>query len=64
MTTTARLFPTFGNIWQRAKHLLASDIALLWQRFVDVCEADEERYIRECKAKGIEDFYPIGNTFI
>ncbi len=58
------LFPTFESFWQRAKRFLANDTRELWQRFVDACEADEERYQRELEAKGIEDFDPIGNTFI
>jgi hypothetical protein len=57
MTATVRLFPTFGSIWQRAKRLLATDTCELWQRFVDACEADEQRYINECRAKGINPYF-------
>lgn len=48
------LFPTFGNLLQRAKRLLATDLNPLWQRFLDACEADEERYISQCQAKGLD----------
>jgi hypothetical protein len=52
------LFPTFGNLLQRAKRLLASDVSNLWQGFMDACEADAERYQQELEAKGHADFYP------
>ena len=48
------LFPTFGSLLQRAKRLLATDLTPVWQRFLDVCEADEQRYISECRAKGLD----------
>lgn len=52
------LFPTFTNLLDRAKRLLASDVSGLWNRFLDACEADTERYQRELEAKGHDDFYP------
>lgn len=52
------LFPTFTNLLDRAKRLMASDVSGLWNRFVDACEADAERYQRELEAKGHADFYP------
>jgi hypothetical protein len=52
------LFPTFGNLLQRAKRLLSADVSYLWQGFMDACEADTERYQQELEAKGHDDFYP------
>jgi len=54
------LFPTFGNILQRAKQLLATDITPLWHRFLDAIEADEERYQRELEAAGHADLDIFG----
>lgn len=54
------LFPTFGNLLQRAKRLLATDLTPLWERFLDACEADEQRYINESRAKGLGDFDCFG----
>ncbi len=54
------LFPTFGNLLQRAKRFLATDITPLWERFLEICEADEERYIKESFAKGLDDFDCFG----
>lgn len=54
------LFPTFGNLLQRAKRFLATDISPLWERFLDACEADEQRYINESRAKGLDDFDCFG----
>lgn len=54
------LFPTYTSLWQRAKRLLATDITPLWQRFLEACEADEECYIKESRAKGLEDFDCFG----
>ncbi|HEY9673830.1 MAG TPA: hypothetical protein V6D11_20485 [Waterburya sp.] len=48
------LFPTYTSFWQRAKRLLATDIIPVWQRFLDACDADEDRYISECRAKGLD----------
>lgn len=64
MTATVQLFPTFTNLFQRAKLLLATDTRDFLQRFLKACEADEERYQRELEAKGMEDFNPLGNPFI
>lgn len=52
----AVLFPTFTNIWQRAKRLLATDTRDIWQRIEAVLEADEERYISECQAKNVSPY--------
>jgi hypothetical protein len=54
------LFPTFGNFLQRAKQFLATDITPLWERFLEICETDEERYINEFRSKGAEDFDCFG----
>jgi hypothetical protein len=48
------LFPTFGNLLQRAKRLLSTDTRDIWQQICDRLADDEERYIRECRAKGLE----------
>ena len=48
------LFPTFTSIWQRAKRFLATDTRDIWQRIYEVIEADEQRYISECRAKGLD----------
>ncbi|HEY9671310.1 MAG TPA: hypothetical protein V6D11_07695 [Waterburya sp.] len=48
------LFPTFTTLGQRLKRLLATDIIPVWQRFLDTCDADEDRYISECRAKGLD----------
>ena len=50
------LFPTFSNLLQRAKRLLACDTRDIWQHICNAIEADEERYISECLAKGINPF--------
>lgn len=42
------LFPTYTSLWHRVKRL--------WERFLDACEADEQRYINESRAKGLDDF--------
>ncbi len=59
MTT---LFPTFTSIWQRAKRFLATDTRDIWQRIEATLEADEQRYINESRAKGLEDFDCFGFT--
>ncbi len=56
------LFPTYTSLWQRAKRFLATDITPLWERFLEACEADEQRYINESHAKGLEDFDCFGFT--
>lgn len=48
------LFPTFTTLGQRLKRLLATDLTPMWQRFKDACEADEYRYVDECRAKGLD----------
>lgn len=48
------LFPTFTTLGQRLKRLLATDIIPVWQRFLDAYDADEDRYISECRAKGLD----------
>ena len=58
------LFPTFGNLLQRAKRLLATDLTPLFSRFLDAIEADEARYQEQLRASGQEDFTPFGRTFI
>lgn len=58
------LFPTFSNLLQRTKRLLATDLTPLWQRFLDACEVDEARYQEQLKASGQEDFSPFISTFI
>jgi hypothetical protein len=52
------LFPTFTNLLDRAKRLMASDVSSLWNHFLDAIEADAQRYQRELEAKGHADFYP------
>ncbi len=54
------LFPTFGNLLQRAKRFLATDLTPLWERFLEACEADEARYQEQLEAKGHEDFDCFG----
>jgi hypothetical protein len=54
------LFPTYTSLWQRAKRLLATDITPLWQRFLEVCEADEARYQEQLRASGGEDLDIFG----
>jgi hypothetical protein len=51
------LFPTFESFWQRAKRLLATDTRNIWQQICEVIEADEQRYINECRAKGINPYF-------
>jgi hypothetical protein len=58
------LFPTFGNLLQRAKQLLATDITPLWHRFLDICDADEMRYQEQMKASNHEDFSIFKSTLI
>lgn len=50
------LFPTFGNWLQRTKRLLACDTRNIWQHIGAVLEADEQRYISECRAKGVNPY--------
>ncbi|HEY9834108.1 MAG TPA: hypothetical protein V6D26_26380 [Stenomitos sp.] len=54
------LFPTYTSLWQRAKRFLATDITPLWERFLEACEVDEQRYINESRAKGLDDFDCFG----
>lgn len=54
MTATVQLFPTFLSLGQRLKRLLATDLTPLWQRFLEAIEADEQRYISQCQAKGLD----------
>lgn len=54
------LFPTYTSLWQRAKRLLATDLTPLWQRFVDACERDSERYQRELEGKSLGDLDCFG----
>ncbi len=56
------LFPTYTSLWQRAKRFLATDLTPLWEGFLEACEADEQRYINESRAKGLEDFDCFGFT--
>jgi hypothetical protein len=58
------LFPTFGNLLQRAKRLLATDITPLFSRFLDAIEADEARYQEQLRASGHEDFSIFKSTLI
>lgn len=60
-----QLFPTFLSLGQRVKRLLGTDIAPLWQRFVDACDRDSERYQRELEAKGLGDldYFGFGNFY-
>lgn len=51
------LFPTYTSLWQRAKRLLATDLTPIWERFVAICEEDNERYQRELSALGLDDRY-------
>lgn len=51
------LFPTFANLLDRAKRLMASDVSFIWNRFLDACEADAERYQRELEAKGHGEYF-------
>jgi hypothetical protein len=57
------LFPTYSSFWQRAKRLLATDLTPIWQRFLDVCDRDSERYQQELESKGMGDFNPLGYPF-
>ena len=50
------LFPTFGNWLQRAKRFLSTDTHDLWQHICNAIEADEQRYERECQAKGVSSY--------
>jgi hypothetical protein len=54
------LFPTYTSLWHRVKRLLAIDITPLWERFIEACEADEQSYINESRAKGLDDFDCFG----
>ena len=48
------LFPSFTSIWQRAKRFLATDTRDIWQRIEATLEADENRYINECRRKNLD----------
>lgn len=50
------LFPTFGNLLQCAKRILATDTRDIWRHICNAIEADEQRYINECQAKGITPY--------
>jgi hypothetical protein len=39
----AVLFPTFTNIWQRAKCFLANDIKSIWQALEELEELEESK---------------------
>jgi hypothetical protein len=58
------LFPTFSNLLQRAKRLLATDVTPLWERFLDACEADEVRFQEQLRASGQDNFSPFISTLI
>jgi hypothetical protein len=38
----AVLFPTFTNVWQRAKRLLSTDTRDIWQQLLQVTEDESE----------------------
>jgi hypothetical protein len=50
------LFPTFGSLLKRAKDFLACDTRDIWRHICNVIEADEQRYISQCQAKGITPY--------
>lgn len=53
------LFPTYTNLWQRAKRLLATDLNPHIKRFLEHYKVDTERYQRELESLGLDRYQPF-----